>query len=496
MPLIRASRAGIRPPVPIRGGTNTLAIDSNRGLTIIGTPAASTLGWVSWSLFEWARNPYVILVTIYIFAPYFSKHVVGDPVQGQALLGFASSLSGAAIAVLAPFLGAISDKSGRRKPWIVAFVLIMTPAIYLLWFALPGGAGIGIWGALGLMMVVSVCFEFGAVFHNAMLPSVAPVKLIGYASGLALALGNLAALVLMVGVLYAWALPGEVTWSFIPKVPLFGLDQHTFEHNRIVAPLAAVWLLVFALPLFLFTPDGVSKGYSIRGSIREGLKDVVKTLRALRHYKNVALYLFGRMIFNDGMGGVLTFGGVYVAGTFNWEAIEMLIFGIITSFSAAIGAMIGGQLDDRLGSRKTILLAVGGTAALLAVAVMIRPDSLFFIPLPDGMTPVWNSPYFDTLPELLYFGNTQLFAMFITVAFASGRTMLARIAPTELMTQFFGLFALSGTATAFVGPAVVGFFTATFHSQRAGFASLLILLFGGFVMMFFVTEERATVAEG
>ena len=477
-------------------GLSTLNTVIDRGVTIIGTPAASTLGWVSWSLFEWARNPYVILVTIYIFAPYFSKHVVGDPVHGQALLGFGSSLSGGIIAVLAPFLGAISDKSGRRKPWIVAFVLIMTPAIFMLWFATPNGGGIGIWGALGLMMIVSICFEFGAVFHNAMLPSIAPVKLIGYASGLALALGNLAGLILMTGVLYACALPGEVTWSFIPKVPMFGLDQHTFEHNRIVAPLAAVWLLIFAMPLFLFTPDGVTKGYSIRSAVREGLKDVMRTMRALRHYKNVALYLFARMLFNDGLGGILTFGGVYVAGTFGWEAIEMLIFGIVTSFSAAMGAMIGGKLDDKFGSRKTILLAVGGTALLLGVAVTIRPDSLFFIPLPSGHTPVWDSPYFKTLPELLYFGNTQIFGIFITIAFASARTMLARVAPTELMTQFFGLFALSGTATAFIGPAVVGFFTAAFNSQRAGFASLLILLLAGFVLTLFVKEERATVAEG
>ncbi len=468
-------------------------VNTGRELTIIGTPAASTLGWVSWSLFEWARNPYVILVTIYIFAPYFSKYVVGDAVRGQALLGYTSSIAGALIAVLAPILGAISDKAGRRKPWIIVFVALMAPSMFLLWFSEPGGGGIGIWATLGLIIIVAIGFEFGAVFHNAMLPHVAPASRIGYASGLALALGNLAAVFLMVAVLWGFSLPGEVDWSFIPEVPLFGLDQATHEHSRVVAPLAAVWLLVFALPMFLFPPDAPSGGYGIAGAVREGLKEVLRTLRALRHYRNVSLYLVGRMFFNDGMGGVLTFGGVYAAGTFDWETIEMLAFGIITSASAAVGAMIGGRLDDVLGSRKTVLLAVGGTSLLLCVGVMITPDALFFVPIDFGHAPVWDSPYFSTLPELLYFANTQIFAMFITVAFASARTMLARIAPTELMTQFFGLFALSGTATAFLGPLVVGWFTLYFQSQRAGYASLLILLFGGFVMTLFVKEERATV---
>lgn len=466
----------------------------SRETTIVGTPAASTLGWVSWSLFEWARNPYVILVTIYIFAPYFSAEVVGDPVRGQALLGYTSSIAGAFIAVLAPILGAICDKSGRRKPWILVFVAVMTPAIFALWFSAPGGAGLGVWPTLALIVVVAICFEFGAVFHNAMLPHVAPARLIGYASGLALALGNLAAVVLMVAVLWGLSLPGQVEWSFIPEVPWFGLDQSTHEHSRAVAPLAAVWLLLFALPLFFFTPDGVAAGVSVGVAVRDGLADVWRTLRALLHYRNVALYLVARMVFNDGMAGVLTFGGVYAAGTFDWETIEMLIFGIVTSVSAALGAMIGGRLDDALGSRRAVLLGVGGTAVLLCVGVLITPASLFFVAIDFGHQAVWDSPYFATLPELLYFANTQLFAMFITVAFASARTMLARIAPTELMTQFFGLFALSGTATAFLGPLVVGWFTSVFDSQRAGYASLLILLFGGFALMLFVKEERATMA--
>ena len=460
-------------------------------LSISGQPAAAPLGYLSWAAFEWARNPYVILVTIYIFAPYFSTTIVGDPVKGQGLLGYTNAISGFLIALLAPFLGAIADKSGRRKPWIMVFVAIMVPAIYLLWFAKKDGGGIGIYPTLGLIIVIAIMFEFSAVFHNAMLPSIAPLSKVGSISGLALALGNVGGLLLMVFVLYAFALPGTVDWFFIPEAPLFGLDQDAEEHNRIVGPMAAIWLLVFSLPLFLFTPDGRNTTFTLKQSVSQGLKEVWMTVRTVSHYSNVALYLLARMIFNDGLVGILIFSGVYAAGTFGWDAISLLIFGIVTSLSAAIGAVIGGVIDDRFGSKVAILIAVGGTAFLLVIGVSLQPGSLFYFIDVTPDVAVWSSPYFKTLPEVLYFLNTQLFGMFITVGFASARTMMARISPPELVTQFFGLYALSGTATAFIAPLLVGFFTALFESQRAGLASLIGLLVVGFVMMIFVKEEQA-----
>lgn len=461
--------------------------------SLAGTPAAGPLGYQSWALFEWARNPYVILITIYIFAPYFTTTVVADPVRGQSLLGYANSIAGALIALTAPLLGAVADKQGRRKPWLAAFVTLMVPAIGLLWWSLPGGGGLGVLATLALIVVIAILFEYSAVFHNAMLPSVAPISKVGMISGLALAYGNLAGLGLMMFVLYAFALPGEVNWAFIPERPLFGLDRTASEPDRIVAPLVAVWLLLFTLPLLLFTPDGRDSGFGAARAVRQGLTEVWRTVRQLRHYANVGLYLLARMIFNDGMAGVLIFGGVYAAGTFGWGTTTLLLFGILTSFSAAVGAVLGGWLDDRLGSKRAVLVAVGGTTALLAVAVTIQPDSILFMPYQSDAV-LWSLPYFNTLPEALYFANTQLFAMFITVGFASARTMMARIAPPALMTQFFGLYALSGTATAFLAPLLVGTFTSLFQSQRAGYASLIILLAAGFLLMLWVREEQAEQA--
>ncbi|MGH2899182.1 MAG: MFS transporter, partial [Solirubrobacteraceae bacterium] len=181
-----------------------------------GAPAASPLGQWSWAIFEWARNPYVILITIYIFAPYFTSTVVGDPVRGQALWGRINGYGGLVIALLSPILGAIADSGGRRKPWIAAWIAVMAPTSFCLWWALPGGAGLSIAWIAFFLIANSVAFEFTAVFHNAMLPSIAPRERVGFLSGLGLALGNAGSLLILVFMLWAFTLPGAVTWSFVP----------------------------------------------------------------------------------------------------------------------------------------------------------------------------------------------------------------------------------------------------------------------------------------
>jgi UMF1 family MFS transporter len=465
-------------------------------VSAVGGEAADGKGQLSWAVFEWARNPYVILITIYIFAPYFSTHVVGDPVRGQAIWGQINGIAGFVIACLGPLLGAIADNGGRRKPWIAAFVAIMATATFFMWFALPMDAGIGILGAAALVIIANVAFEFSAVFHNSMLPYVAPQSRLAGLSGLGLALGNLGSLLILIFMLIAFMLPGVVDWSFIPGAPLFGLDAAAHENSRIAGPIAAVWMVAFTLPLLLFTPDVASRGANAKDAVRNGVVSVVRTVKGLKHYRNVATYLFARMFYNDGKTAVLVFGGVYAAGVFQWGALTLTIYGVVLSIFAVAGGLVGGWLDNTFGSRNAILISIGGTSLGVLLAVSITPTELFFVPYDAASAvPVWDLPFFQTVPEIVYVTVVILVAIFITAAYANSRTMLARIAPKEKMSEFFGLYALSGTATAFLGPMLVGFATALFESQRVGFASVLLLLVGGMALMLFVREERAALAE-
>jgi len=462
-----------------------------RPLAVTGSPAASALGQWSWALFEWARNPYVILITIYLFAPYFTTHVVGDPVRGQVIWGAINGYGGIATALLAPILGAIADSGGRRKPWIFFFVCVMAPTSWLLWFALPGEASLSIAWIAFMLIANSAAFEYSAVFHNAMLPSIAPHSRVGFLSGLGLAAGNASSLLILVFMLVAFSLPGNVTWSFVPERALFGLDTSQFEQDRITGPIAAVWLVVFALPLFLFTPDRARGSIGALEAVRAGFRQLWHTLQELRRYRNVATYLVARMIYNDGKTAVLVFGGVYAAGVFGWDSLTMTMFGIVLSVFAVFGGFFGGWLDDTFGSKRAILISIGGTSLGLILAVSMTPDELFFVVPWDRAAPkLWSLPFFATVPELVYVSVVTLIAVFITAAYANSRTMLARIAPPEMMTEFFGIYSLSGTSVAWIGSFTVRWFTDAFSSQRIGFASILIFLVVGLVGMLFVREER------
>lgn len=461
-----------------------------------GGICASPLGQWAWAWFEGARNPHVLLITIYIFAPYFYMQLVGDPVRGQALWGDLNSLAGLIIALTAPILGAIADAGGRRKPWLGAFSLLLATTAIGLWWAVPDEKVLSLMAISTLLVATIVSFDFTAVFHNAMLPTIVPDRRVGRLSGLALALGNLSGVILFVFMLVCFVWPGEVNWPFVPEKPWFGIDKAAFEPERMVGPLFAIWFFMFGLPLFFFTPDQPRVALGPVRAVRQGLSSLVRTVRSLRNYRNVATYLFWRMIYNDGCNAVLIFGGGYAAVTFGWTTMDLLVYGVILSVFATYGGIFGGWIDHKFGSQRGLLIAVGGTMVGLVLSLSMRPDTiLFFIPYDPASPPVHSLPFFESWPEIIYVVVVIVIAIFITAVYANSRTMMARIAPTPKMAEFFGLYALSGQATAFLAPFVVARFTEWTHNTAWGMASILILLGAGWIGMLFVRTERATVVD-
>lgn len=465
-------------------------------LSATGQPVSDLRGQYSWAMFEWARSAYVGLIAIYVFAPYFTNTVIGDPVQGQGYWSLANTLAGVVVGILAPITGAMSDRMGRRKPWLAAIAAIMVVCCAALWWVMPAGqGGIPTLGVLALIIVLAACFSCGEVFHNAMLPSIVGVSRIGKLSGLGLAINNTGAMFILGLVLSLIALPASdvINWSFLPEQPWFGLDPARHEHQRIAGPIAAIWLLIFHLPMFLWTPDMPSTGISIRKAVGEGFRQLVFTARCARKITNVGFYLLARMLYTDGVVAIIVYAGIYVSGVFHWDVAALLLFGLALTPAGVIGGLLGGWIDERVGSRRAIQFSVSGALLTMIVAVSITPEQiLFFIPY-DAATavPVWSFPYFQTLPEFMYLIDFVLLVIFIGAIFSNSRAMMARISPVSMMSQFFGLYAVSGWATAFVGHGLVAYFTTTFNSQRAGFASPILLLTLGLLVMFRVREERA-----
>ena len=452
------------------------------GSEAIEAPGVSTIGRISWAVFESGRNPYVPVITIFVYATYFSREIVGDPIRGQALWAAIQGYAGLVVAVLAPFLGAMADAGGRRKPWIAFFGVLLGLATASLWFGRPGGEGLGLFGIGAVVALCHLSYDGSIVFHSAMLPSLVPVQRIGRWSGLGYALANLAGIVLLLFI---------VVFIYLPVQPLFGLDRATHEHERIAGPLYALWFAVFSVPFFLYTPDRPSQRLPVREAIRRGFASVARTLRSLKHYRNVAAYLGVRMIYTDGLNVMLSFGGVYAVGVFGWGETESALYGIVLLIFAALGAFLGGRLGDSIGTRRALLLSVGGTIIASLVSLGFAPDRLFFfVPYPRGEAAV-NLPVFRTAPELFYIASVMGIAVCLVATYANSRAMLAKIAPRERMTEFFGLYALSGEATAFAAPIVVATVTTLSGSQQWGMAAIDAFLALGFLGLLFVREERA-----
>jgi UMF1 family MFS transporter len=460
-------------------------------LSVAGTRAADIKGQWSWALFQWARDFGGSIIIVFIFAPYFTTSVIGDPVEGQALWGHLKAMAGVFTGLSGPLLGAIADTTGRRKPWLAVFVCVMTLTSILLWWCKPAGAGLGVALSAAILVLYTIAYNYSDIFQSSMLATIAPARRIGFLSGLGVALAQASTLLGLSILLYAFMLPGEIHWSLIPQHPLFGIDPTQHENSRISGPFSAVWLLVFSLPLFLFTPDGAhASRISAWGTIVAGVRQLRHTVRELKHYRNVAMFLTARVCFNDAQVAIMIFSSIYAAGVFKWSALELTCYALILSAVSIGGSLLGGWLCDRFGAKPAIISGISAAAVGLFLAISITPDSMFFFLHFDRVTTT-GLPVFRTVPGLVYMVISVATSTCVIAVFGTSRTMMARLAPVDKLSQFFGLYALSGSITAFLGPELVASFTGFLHSQRAGMASLLLLLGLGLVGMCFVREERA-----
>ncbi len=440
--------------------------------------SASRLAIWGWVLFDWACQPFFTLVITFVYAPYFAAAVVGDPVRGQALWGFATGAVGLTIALFSPLLGAIADATGRRKPWIAAFGALLMLGSAALWFGKPGDASTML--VLVAFGIGAIGVEFATVFNNAMMPALVPHERLGRLSGLGWGMGYVGGLLSLVVALGFLATNPATGKTLFGLAPLFGLDPALREGDRAIGPLTALWFVVFVLPLFLFTPDG-ARGLPLKRAVRSGLATLVATLKEARQHRNVGVFLLANMIYADGLVALFAFGGIYAVGTFGWSTIELGIFGILLTITGTIGAISGGWLDDRFGPKPVIL----GSLVLLVLAsasiLSIGRDSILFVIAVAPAGP--GHGLFGSAAEKLYVGLGLLIGLAAGPLQAASRTLLARLAPRDKLAEFFGLFALSGKLTSFAAPMLVATVTAATASQRAG-VSVLVAFFvaGGLVL--------------
>jgi len=433
---------------------------------------------VSWIFFDWAAQPYFTLITTFVFAPYFASFVAPDAASGQALWGFATAAAGLAIALLSPVLGAIADASGRRKPWIAGFGALLVIGASAMWIGKPGNPDL-IPMLLLAYAIASVGVEFATVFNNAMMPTLVPPDRIGRLSGTGWAtgyVGGILSLVLVLGFLAANAETGKTLFGF---TPLFGLDPVMHEGDRITGPLTGLWFIIFVAPMFLFTPDYPAKR-PIRAALGEGLRELRESLRSLPKQKSLARFLLANMIYTDGLVSLFAFGGIYAAGTFGWDTIRIGTFGIILAIAGTFGGWIGGKLDDAFGPKRVITGSLVILLFAIVVILTVNKDSILFVAVAP---PVPGGPLFAGAAERAYIVLGCLIGATGAPLQAASRSLLIRLAPKDRIAQYFGLFALTGKVTSFIGPLMIGTITAATASQKAGMAVLVAFFVVGLALL-------------
>jgi UMF1 family MFS transporter len=443
-------------------------------------PRRAVVGWV---LFDWAAQPYFTLITTFIFAPYFTTFVAPDPATGQSWWGFATGAAGLTIALLSPVLGAVADASGRRKPWIFGFGALLVIGSSLMWLGKPGDASV-ILPLLIAYGIATIGVEFATVFNNAMMPTLVPPEKIGRLSGTGWATGYVGGILSLVLVLGFLAGSPETGKTLFGVAPWFGLDPATHQGDRITGPLTGLWFVVFVLPMFVFTPDFPAKR-KVGAAVREGIRELRETLRELPQHRSMAAFLLANMIYTDGLVSLFAFGGIYAAGTFGWHTLQIGTFGILLAIAATFGAYLGGKLDDALGPKRVI----AGSLVLLLIAVLgillIDRETILFMkvtpPQPGGAL-------FAAPAEQAYLILGSLIGIAGGPLQAASRTLLIHMAPQDRIAQFFGLFALTGKVTSFIGPMLIGAVTAITASQKAGMAVLIAFFVGGLMLLARVRE--------
>ena len=421
----------------------------------------------SWALWDWATQPFNSVILTFVFtALYLTSDTFldpavaalgeGDPAYELALselasaLGWAITIAGVLIAVLAPVLGQRADVAGRRKVWLGG----ATAALVLCMIALFFVQGSPAYFVLGISLIAAgtVFSEIAGVNYNAMLVQVSTPKTVGKVSGLGWGLGYVGGIVALVLVVVAttfdwWGMPTDNGLAY-----------------RVIALGCAVWTLLFAWPVLVYVPEAPPAPRRERVSFWRSYVVLVQDIIALwRGSRPTFWFLLASAVFRDGLAGVFAFGAVIAAVAFHFSSNEVLIFGIAANLLAGVSTIVAGRFDDRFGPRAVILTALGG---LVAAGLLV-----FFL---------------HDSGKLVFWVFGLVLTLFVGPAQAASRSFLARVTPAGRESEIFGLYATTGRAASFLSPLLWATFIAVFGATYWGILGIVVVLAAGLVLMVFV----------
>ena len=399
----------------------------------------------SWSLYDFANQPFTTIIVTFIYSSFFVNVIAENEILGTVLWSRAITISAIFVAFVSPILGAISDKGGYRKIFLIFWTCMCI--IFTLLLFLPKQGQVFL--ALTYFVISNISFEMGSVFCNSFLPFISPKSKIGRISGYGWSLGYLGGLL-------------SLFLSFFLFIntenPAFGFSMEQGENIRAINLLVGIWYGIFSIPAILWIKAEKKSSKLTFKMIKNSYLQVVNTFKEMQNYHQLLRFLIARMFYNDGLITIFAFGGIYAAGTFGFTINEIFLFGIILNIFAGLGAFSFGFLDDFLGSRKTIMISLIGLIVACLIAIITTNKNIFWL---SGI----------------------LIGIFSGPNQSSSRALMSRLIPIGKEDEFFGFYAFSGKATAFLGPFLLGFLTQIFDSQRIGICIVILLMIIGLILL-------------
>ncbi len=441
-----------------------------------------------WWAFDWASQPYFTLGLTFVFAPYFASVATESfmasgmaeqaaDARAQSLWSLGQTLTGLTIAFCAPILGAMADNAGRRMPWIIAFSLFFVLGAAGLWMLTPDGGFL--YGALIAFGIGLIGAEFTTIFTNSLLPELGTESEVGRISGSGFAMGYAGGVLALFIMLLLFA-ETDAGVTLIGLEPPFGLDPEQREGTRFVGPFIALWYIVFMIPFFLWVREVPRP--RIATGIGPALSELMATLRSLPKRISLAAYLGSSMFYRDALNALYGFGGTYAVLVLNWSITQVGIFGIIAAITSAVATWIGGRVDERLGPKPVIITMILILMAVCLFVVGLTREAIWGLPLAEG----------SGLPDISFFICGAVIGGAGGVLQSASRSLMCRHAEEGKPTEAFGLYALSGKATAFLGPALIGITTAAMGDARMGMVPLIGLFAIGLVLLIWVDKHGRT----
>ena len=403
----------------------------------------------NFALYDFANSAFTTIVITFIFSTYFAKQIAPNPILGQSYWGWAIGATGVLVAIIGPILGSFADKKNYTEFFIKLFTIMCITLTALLWFSKPSEKYL----LFTLIIVASANFfyELSLIFYNSILKRISNSNNLGKSSGFSFAFGYIGGILILIICIKI----------FIDNDALpFGLSKENSENIRATSIVVAIWYLIFSIPFLMSLKKKINHNIEVPSNNIKKIKDLIWD----KGLNNLGKFLIARMLYADGLNAIIIMGGIFAVGVFKLEIKDLLVLSILMNITAFIGAIIGGYANDRFTSKSVIIFSLLGLIFSSTIILFIKTQLLFLI-------------------------FAAINGFFIGPIQSASRVFITKSIDQNNQASGFGLFALSGKLTSFIGPLLVSTITYISNSQRIGFSSAIILLLIGLLILLKVKKN-------